>query len=106
MPLGFGLIGGEIYVAFLAQNKLGAVPKALGVKAVVVDDYVFDYVVFAEQIVGDDDFALQMLVDESLREAGIYALESIEKVAPAKGEFIDYLVASDEVMVAHHFDEC
>ena len=106
MPLCLAFISREIYVAFLSQHELSPVPKAFGVKAVVVEDDIFDYVVFAQQIVCDDAFALQMLFDEVCGEAGIYAFKAVKEKSSAKGEFIDDSIPPDEVMVAHHFDEC
>ena len=88
-----------------AQHELGAVPKAFWVKAVVINNDIFDYVVSAEQIVGDDDFALQMLFNQRRSQSGIYPFKSVKKIPPAKGEFIDDFIAFDEIMIAHHFDE-
>lgn len=105
MPICLCFVGCEIYIAFFAQHELGAVPKAFWVKAVVINNDIFDYVVSAEQIVGDDDFALQMLFNQRRSQSGIYPFKSVKKIPPAKGEFIDDFIAFDEIMIAHHFDE-
>lgn len=105
MPICLCFVSCEIDIAFFAQHELSAVPKAFWVKAVVINNDIFDYVVFAEQIVGDDDFALQMLFNQRRSQSGIYPFKSVEKIPPAKGEFIDDFIAFDEIMIAHHFDE-